>query len=72
MSKFKPEVSDVWAVDFAKYIVLHTKDDVAQCLVSDFRTAEFSISFLQQFCVYLGKSKGNVEELFDVRRENDA
>lgn len=72
MSKNKPEAGDVWAVDFAKYIVLYTKDDTVQCLVSDFRLAEFSISFLQQFCVYLGKSRVNIDELFDVRRENDA
>lgn len=69
MSQFKPEVGDVWAVDFAKYIVLHTKDDTVQCLVNDFRMAEFSISFLQQFCVYLGKSRVNVDELFNVRNE---
>ena len=71
MSKDKPEVGDVWAVDFAKYIVLHTKDNTVQCLVSDFRMAEFSISFLQQFCVYLGKSRINIDELFEVKEKHD-
>lgn len=66
MSKDKPEAGDVWAVDFAKYIVLRTEDNTAQCLVSDFRLAEFNVEFLQRFCIYLGKSKANVEELFDV------
>ena len=69
MSKEKPEVGDVWAVDFAKYIVLCTKDNTAQCLVSDFRLAEFNIEFLQRFCIYLGKSKVSIKELFDVEEK---
>lgn len=76
MSQFKPEVGDVWQStrrNAQKIYITHVMGRV-YCITEQ---GVASIRFFSDFGKdgtyhYLGKSNVNVDELFDVRRENDA
>ena len=83
MSKEKPEVGDVWIHSSLVqiFIVGRTYDDNdneqlmcirdgipdAECF--GFATQELYPSTIKKYYKYLGKSKANVEELFDVAED---
>ena len=68
MSKEKPEAGDVFESHFVKYMVLISTEVYAHCLVDDngLEIRNISTFYLKEKCKYLGKSKANIKELFDV------
>lgn len=74
MSKFTPEVGDVWEfssenVKFLVYIT-NIKDYVhAHCITDEGETVFFREDIFD--CKYLGKSKIKLEELFDAKKEEN-
>ena len=66
----KPEVGDVWRSDaHTIYIVRITKSGFIHnifCDAQGFHTGRTELDFIQTYCKYLGKSKVNIKELFDV------
>lgn len=73
MSKEKPEVGDVWKKKGSKYKFvitnLGTEDNTWISRVWDNGYADSfpPVTHLENYHTYLGKSKLNVEELFNVR-----
>lgn len=75
MSKEKPEVGDVFENDFFRAVVLHiyykqvhymTKE--LKCKFRQYKKRSPK-DFLFRYKTYLGKSKGSIEELFDVAED---
>lgn len=79
MSKEKPEVGDVWKFGTHKYHVLESGKyndvfdgitDGIMCICDDFKKFQgFKTRPFLKGAVYLGKSKANINDLFEV--END-
>lgn len=73
MSKDKPEVGDVWRSSTCKmFIVRITKKGFVHCVSTDiggFHTSRTELDFIQKYCIYLGKSKVNIEDLFKTENE---
>ena len=72
MSELKPEVGDVWEVYVPnqgtfKAIVINTKDYVHPLCITD----DFESCFLWRYTTekYLGKSKADIKQLFEVDDE---
>ena len=72
MSKEKPEVGDVWrSMDCKKHILFVSENAVRCLIIGGFgchtKILVQSIDVFMRISIYLGKSKANVEELFDVK-----
>lgn len=72
MSKEKPEVGDVFENEFFRAVVLQIYYKQVHYITKDLRCKFCQYKkrspkdFLYVYKTYLGKSKANVEELFDV------
>ena len=82
MSKDKPEIGDIWIYDEdnKKYLIVEQdrKEDVffgwvdgILGLSEDFKKTWFKKDRFPQVATYLGKSKANINELFEVKDEKD-
>ena len=75
MSKEKPEVGDVFENGFYRAVVLQIYYKRVHYMVKDSRCKfrqykkRSPKDFLSVYKIYLGKSKANVEELFDVAED---
>lgn len=71
MSK-EPEVGDVFEGKYAKYFVLIGSESYTHCLVDDngLEMRNLPTFYLKEKCRYLGKSKVNIEQLFEVENDN--
>lgn len=72
MSKEKPEVGDVWKDTFFKYHILSSDDRITRCCFMNMKREFFDVSFLTNGIIrdweYLGKSKANINDLFEVEQ----
>ncbi len=70
MSAEKPEVGDVWKLGRDMYIMeIYDNFTAAICLIKDdygFVLEKYDVKFLQQHGTHLGKSKANIDGLFEV------
>lgn len=67
--KRTPEVGDVWRADDGCLLhITKVKDDMCEAVVTD-KKEVWSIDswWFDESSTYLGKSKVNIKELFDVR-----
>ena len=71
MSKEKPEVGDVWKTDSDVYHIFGICGSYCFCIIQNKRRESISLDWLKlsSDMKYLGKSKANVEELFDVAED---
>lgn len=71
MSKFTPEVGDVWYILGSKIYITNINNNFVETIKRHYhdcyRDITYRISDLLQEGKYLGKPKVNVEELFDVK-----
>ena len=69
VSKEKPEVGDVWLSFLARYLIVGGYNEYAYCIVDEaekINVRTVPSSYFVKNCTYLGKSKVNIKELFDV------
>ena len=76
MSKDKPEVGDVWGVNGStiKFHIETVEEDIVMALQADdtfhiLNEIMVDKEVLNKHCQYLGKSKANINDLFEVRDE---
>lgn len=71
MSKEKPEVGDVWETnEHVLYKIIETNERFSMCFIKDsdgYCIYPVLNPYLTRFGKYLGKSKVNLEKLFDVK-----
>ena len=75
MSKEKPEVGDVWKlktkIKVYKILILNEYEDSYDVLVTEQnRIWKTELITIDSNFTYLGKSKVNIKELFEVEKEN--
>jgi hypothetical protein len=72
MSKEKPEVGDVWKDTFFEYYILYSDDTTTECCFINgnrkARVANFLTNRIIRDWKYFGKSKANINDLFEVKQ----
>ena len=76
MSKDKPEIGDVWELNNGsifhyKYYILETRpwSDYIDVISNSMVKSQKNRNFFKD-CIYLGKSKASIEQLFEVENED--